>query len=186
MKRGESFEDWIARCDAREARLQSSGHVVYRAFDEFGLLLYIGCTVNLEQRMSRHRSLSKWALFADDITVVEYVGKDAARAAEKAAIDTEGSFFNCTQADVQRTQANRVAATRSLAALGIHRPDCSLDVLADERLCEIHAVEDSAYRELHDELRAALKAGAFPYLTDEDRLDNYLAARLTAQRGVAA
>lgn len=185
MRRGESLHEWLDRLDAKEARLQVTKHVVYRAFDEHGLLLYIGCTVNLEQRMGQHRSLSKWAVFATSITTEEFAGKGEARAAEKAAIDSEASYFNATQADIQRTQANRHAATRALRALGIHEPDLAYDDFDDEHLYDIYASESDAYNELKWEMRAALKAGAFPYLTDEDRLDNYLAARALAERGAA-
>lgn len=181
MKRGESLAEWMARTDARYERLAATEHYVYRAWDESGLLLYIGCSVNVQRRMSGHRSGSMWARFAETITVDgPYPTKAEGRAAEHAAIESEGSFFAATRGDTKRTQANLIAAYRALDAIGIREPKCTQEMLDDDALFDTHHAEYVAYRELVDEFRAALKAGAFPYLTDGDRLDNYLAARVEA------
>jgi hypothetical protein len=39
MRRGETLTEWADRVDARNGRLAAAPHFVYRAFDEFGLLL---------------------------------------------------------------------------------------------------------------------------------------------------
>lgn len=181
MKRGESLAEWLARVEANNERLNASEHYVYRAWDESGLLLYIGCSVNVERRMGGHRSTSTWARFAESITVDgPYPTKAEGRAAEHAAIESEGSFFAATRGDTKRTQANLLAAYRALDAIDIREPKCTRAMLDDEALYAIHEAEYNAYRELVDEFREALKTGAFPYLTDGDRLDNYLAARAQA------
>lgn len=59
-RRRETLAEWSARLDARQDRLKVAPHVVYWAFDEFGTLLYIGCTVNFESRMGSHRGTSLW------------------------------------------------------------------------------------------------------------------------------
>lgn len=147
-------------------------HVVYRAFDEYGLLLYIGCTMDLEQRLTQHRFKASWHQFMARHTVETYPNRAAARDAEQAAIETEGAFFNSTFADVGRSQSNRAAAGRELARRGIvHDPHAS-------------EAESLAYYDLREQVREELKAsGAYPCVTDQDRVARYLAAR--DERGAA-
>lgn len=145
-RRDESIGEWSARIEANAERLEASPHYVYRAFDSYGHLLYVGCTVNVKQRMSAHGSQSKWFRFAETIAVNDYPSRSEARKVEAHAIATEGSYFNATQADIQRTQANRIASQRA-------GKDC-------------------------DQMKAA-----YPFLSDADRVERYLAAREDAELG---
>lgn len=178
QRRWETVEEWVERIDARRARLVARPHYVYRAFDDAGLLLYIGCSVDVKARMTQHRSGSAWHKFMARLVVSEpYDGFDRARAAERKAIDTEGAFFNASQADIQRTQANRNEALRRLTECGIYPPQISLEELDDPVACDLHNAEADAFEELKRELCVELKSKGFPFLTVEDRVAAYLAAR---------
>lgn len=67
---------------------------VYRAFDESGRLLYVGCTVNVEGRMATHAEKSPWHLFHSRLEVEEFPTRDEAAAAEVVAIATEHPRWN--------------------------------------------------------------------------------------------
>jgi predicted GIY-YIG superfamily endonuclease len=71
---------------------RSEPHVVYRAFDRDGRLLYVGCTIDLFCRMREHRKSKPWYPLVDYWSVSEYPNFHAARSAELAAIRTEGAM----------------------------------------------------------------------------------------------
>lgn len=170
--------EWRARVAEKNARIARSPHFVYRAFDEFGILLYIGCTLNVKNRMGSHAD-KPWRPFMARLVVSDaYPNLADGRRAEAEAIASERAVFNATQDDNNRTLENSRAAFRHLAAAGIKYPSRHYN---DDQSRETHRVEVAAYRALHASLRAELKAGDFPYLTNEDRLENYLAARSAAE-----
>lgn len=79
----------------------SGPHYLYRCFDEDGRLLYIGCTSNVEKRMSVHRSnrrqkASRWLRVCMDRYEVDgpFLSLEAARGAERDAIAAERPLFN--------------------------------------------------------------------------------------------
>lgn len=156
-------------------------HYVYRAFDGYGLLLYVGCTLDPDSRLSAHRSSSAWHRFAESIGVTDG-GWDfsAARRREREAIDVEAPYFNSSVADMKRTQANIVSARRNLYTRFDPEPRFAGPPEAiDEhnpRWMDYCAASE-AWRRRHEVERALLKVGAFPYLTDADRLSRYLTAR---------
>lgn len=70
-------------------------HFVYRCYDAADRLLYIGCTVGVEARMSAHdRQGSRWFPEMARYTTEEHPGRDAALAAEREAIRIESPMFN--------------------------------------------------------------------------------------------
>src|SRR5690606_10898520 len=75
-------------------RTQEKPAVVYRAWDGEGRLLYIGCTVDLEQRLRQHRETSPWYPYAVTVSSVAYSTRAEAAEAESEAIRTEDSWFN--------------------------------------------------------------------------------------------
>lgn len=164
-------------------------HHIYRALDGYGLLLYVGCTVNPDQRLATHRSSSAWYRFAESIGVGSARGRREALDLERLAIDTEGPYFNASFADMKRTQANRVASRRSLRARGDHEDvfgGAIDDMNEDNPEWVAHCERSEAWDRRHEAERERLKAGAFWYLTDQDRLARYLAARGAASlAGVA-
>ena len=77
-------------------------HFLYRCYDADGLLLYIGCTNNVERRVAAHRRgdghslASRWLSVFMTRHEVEgpFPGRDAGREAEREAIRTEQPLFN--------------------------------------------------------------------------------------------
>jgi predicted GIY-YIG superfamily endonuclease len=70
-----------------------SGYV-YRAFDDAGRLLYVGCTVNMEGRLATHASSSPWYMFHARIEVETFPTRELAAEAEAVAIATEHPRWN--------------------------------------------------------------------------------------------
>lgn len=68
--------------------------VVYRCYDAFGELLYIGCTENLNQRIRGHENTSPWWFSVADIRLEHFTSAMDARRAERAAIRSEHPKFN--------------------------------------------------------------------------------------------
>ncbi|WP_148046210.1 GIY-YIG nuclease family protein [Nocardioides marmoriginsengisoli] len=190
-RRREPLAERNARLEAQHARLAVAPHYVYRAFDEFGVLLYIGCTVDIHSRLNAHRGSSPWRRFMARFETEPFAGLAAARAAESAAILAEVPLFNSTSADIARTQANRNEARRRLGDIGIYSPqfdvnDSNVETFAESDEWATYCAESSAYQDLVNDVRAELKAGDCPYLTPEDRLALYMEIRTGMQSAVAA
>lgn len=187
-RRGESIPEWIARTNAHLETVMAAPHYVYRAFDSYGILLYVGCTKNVDQRLSAHRNQAPWTRFCETVGVSgPYDGRDAGREAEMQAILSEGAYFNSTPDDIKRTQANRNAAKRAMFRRGWFEPRVPDDIDAREdwqAFREAHDAiepEAAAWRRGLDREIARLKARTHPYMTDEDRMQAYLAARQDAE-----
>lgn len=69
-------------------------HVVYRAFDATGHLLYIGCTLDFDRRRAEHMQRRTWARDVHRWETTEYPDQASALAAEEAAIKAEAPEHN--------------------------------------------------------------------------------------------
>ena len=67
---------------------------LYRYFDEADQLLYVGITKTPRKRDREHSKLSEWHQFATRRTLEWHDNRDAALAAERAAIRDESPIFN--------------------------------------------------------------------------------------------
>lgn len=67
---------------------------VYRCFDDSGRLIYVGSSVNVEQRMAHHRAMSWWHSQVVRVDCQEFCTIDLARAAETLAIRSESPRWN--------------------------------------------------------------------------------------------
>lgn len=67
---------------------------VYRHFSADGVLLYVGASLNVLQRQVTHSSMSSWFDEVVKITIEKHPTKDAALAAERAAIAVEAPRHN--------------------------------------------------------------------------------------------
>lgn len=68
---------------------------LYRVFDRSGRLIYVGQSINLPQRVSEHRSQSWWwKPLTKKLRVKLHPTVEAAKAAEKVAIQEERPVFN--------------------------------------------------------------------------------------------
>lgn len=66
---------------------------LYRAYDAAGQLLYVGISMSLDGRLTKHRRTEWWPLVAE-ITVQWFEGREPAKAAERAAIIAEAPLYN--------------------------------------------------------------------------------------------
>jgi predicted GIY-YIG superfamily endonuclease len=69
-----------------QKRIANEPHAVYWCYDKSGVLLYIGCTRNLELRLSEHRRTKAWWSEIVDIRSVEVATGVEACEIERQAI----------------------------------------------------------------------------------------------------
>lgn len=86
------------------AELEAREHFVYRAFDSAGRLLYVGCSLNVQQRMRDHRYWGSWYRLMVRHEVDGPYPYAEARAIEWEAIQTEDPIHN---AQTPRAVADR-------------------------------------------------------------------------------
>lgn len=73
--------------------------VLYRYYDDQGVLLYVGITANMPSRFGSHETDSTWMDFAVRSTIERFTNRDDALAAEKAAIEEHAPLFNVEHND---------------------------------------------------------------------------------------
>lgn len=149
-----------------------NNHLVYRAFDDYGLLLYIGCTGDLAKRMKAHERSSPWFRFMSTIGAGEKRDMYEAFDMEREAIESEGSYFNATLSDQSRTSRSLHAANRVLANRGDVRPDTLDDATTEE--------EYLAWFDRRDRMRIQ-QIDLYPFVDARMRMQRYLAAREDAE-----
>lgn len=151
-------------------------HLVYRAFDGFGLLLYVGCTEYPEKRWVQHRANSAWFPYAETIATWPKRGYYKALAEERQAIKDERPFFNAGPLDQSHASKSLHAANREMNARGRGYSGDHASLTHEESL---------AWYAERDRIRQALRS-QYPYTTPADRLARYLAAREAAAQERAA
>lgn len=67
---------------------------VYRYFDKYGILLYVGFTVSGPKRKLAHAGQAQWWSSVATATFAHYRSVTAALAAERHAIETENPIWN--------------------------------------------------------------------------------------------
>lgn len=67
---------------------------LYRHWDQYGFLLYVGISDDPMRRTGEHASRSDWATYADRASAVWFDSRSEAEAAERAAIARERPIFN--------------------------------------------------------------------------------------------
>lgn len=86
-------------------------HVLYRIFDDSDRLLYVGITMNVEDRFADHRGSKGWWASATTIRLQHYDSREAVEQAEVEAIRDEAPRFNVRHGTHLPARAGRV--TRS-------------------------------------------------------------------------
>lgn len=71
-------------------------HFVYRAYNEGGQLLYVGCTAHPKERWAEHKRWSRWAPFAVRFRVVGPYSYHTARQIERDALRDEFPLYGDT------------------------------------------------------------------------------------------
>lgn len=127
---------------------------VYRAFDTYGRLLYVGQTRNVEQRLREHSTLSAWWLFHKTVEVTPYATREEAMAAEAEAIQTEYPRWNMVGRALDHPdgwapnthKAEWLAEERELVrayAVAQHKPQPWRPLTPDEQQARITAAWDA-------------------------------------------
>lgn len=75
---------------------ENQPHYVYRVYDPFGDLIYIGCSIDVPSRMSQHYSQAWWGPQAAKVKAKVYPNRFTGRRAESEAIRTERPRWNST------------------------------------------------------------------------------------------
>lgn len=75
-------------------QLRQHPHYVYRAWDVSDRLLYVGCSLNVPNRMKDHKGWACWYKQMDRFTTEGPYSFDEARRREWEAISTEGALYN--------------------------------------------------------------------------------------------
>lgn len=69
---------------------------VYRFYNEFGTLLYVGMSSDIIARLGAHKAMTEWFDHVTDIKIENFTSKNAALKAENNAIINEKPLFNVT------------------------------------------------------------------------------------------
>lgn len=95
---------------------RTAEHTIYRIYDASGVLLYLGCTVNVEQRLKAHRRKPWWPQVARVTTEGPFPGVIAGQSAEDAYIDAEKPLYALNRRQVGERAA---AATHRVGPDGL-------------------------------------------------------------------
>lgn len=69
-------------------------HRLYRHYDEDGILLYVGESINAISRLYQHTREAKWADDIRTVTIEVFPSRDEAIEAETSAIQSERPLYN--------------------------------------------------------------------------------------------
>lgn len=88
---------------------------VYWLYDHEGILLYVGVTDHLLQRLTQHGLSKPWARRVSRIESIQFASRSHAEAVERNAIWFEGPLYNATfqsaeTADCRRKEMDRIGA----------------------------------------------------------------------------
>lgn len=146
-------------------------YCVYRFYDRSGILLYIGMTICLVQRLCAHQDDKDWFPEVSRIEIEYFPDKDSAAEAEKNAIRKLDPLYN-----VALKRADGVKPPRS----GVRPPDrrwnrcerpgCD-DGRATDRWGELRVCRDCRWNLQHEERMAAVRArrAAAAQIIESDR-----------------
>lgn len=108
--------------------------VVYRMYDREGVLLYIGRTGDLRQRLMAHRRQKPWFGQVWELRIEPFATWGESRRAELSAIYAEGARHNVTPRDNARNGHKTRAQTKDrLHAQGRHCQDASCRSCPEDR-----------------------------------------------------
>lgn len=83
--------------------------VLYRMSDDAGWLLYVGRTVNLENRLGAHRNMKPWWPRVQTIQLEHFATYEALVEAETAAIEAEAPLYNLDKVPKGQRETGAIA-----------------------------------------------------------------------------
>ncbi len=99
----------------------SSSHTLYRLFNEKGLLLYVGRTIDVATRLRSHQAKKDWWSDVSMITLERHDSAEVLREAERAAIRDERPHWNANFNQSKRRVCRR---GHELAGANLDRVGC--------------------------------------------------------------
>jgi hypothetical protein len=128
-------------------------HFVYRAFESFGQLLYVGCTRSVDQRRYEHSRWSEWYQFAARCHISGPYTYTVARRIESTAISTESPYFNVTLTWQRERRARRATVAKHQVEIRTAHPEWD-----DIRVLEAAVLEATARNPVSGPMREYLTA----------------------------
>lgn len=117
----ESHVEWLRRTEEQAARREAAPNFVYRVFDDYGHLLYVGCSLDVDKRMKVHRREAPWFKYATTIASFGPWPRSEAMRREREAIETESPYFNSSMANHRLVQLRDPRATNAIDRLASYR-----------------------------------------------------------------
>lgn len=111
---------------------------LYRHFDASGTLLYVGISKGAIARLQAHEGSSHWANQIARVTIARHPTRDAALAAERMAIRSEGPLHNIVH----------VVVTKPKAEKSPPKPRVDISALFDAMQREYNALSQGARDEM--------------------------------------
>lgn len=127
-------------------------HSVYQIFNEADELIYVGCTLELGQRISNHRETQPWAAEIVRVESDLYATREIALAYERALIKRYAPKYNLVHAALQAPMSSSGPLEDRLRQIGRQRE------LAQRVLAETSAEMPTLVRALYEERRLTKKA----------------------------
>jgi len=127
----------------------SETHALYRFFNHDGQLLYVGITLNLGSRLTKHRDDKPWWAEVARVMVAQFDSREEVLAAEKVAIRTEQPKYNIQYNEAVIERRQQLAPV----GLGVLRPGdivAACLVTGECPLGEITDVDERGFRLTHD------------------------------------
>jgi predicted GIY-YIG superfamily endonuclease len=97
-------------------------HVLYRAFDAKGQLLYVGITMNPGSRFAQHSEKKPWWVDVADIRVEQFASRDEVLTAEREAIKSELPLHNVAHSLTNKPNPTQRAKSYRLQIRKRRRP----------------------------------------------------------------
>ncbi|GHJ55660.1 hypothetical protein Nm8I071_49670 [Nonomuraea sp. TT08I-71] len=170
----------MPRISAAMRDLSHLPHALYRFFDRADVLLYVGITADLPQRMGGHRGEKPWWSQVTRVNVEHFATRKAALAAETIAIKDEKPLYNIqgnvlvsppAQADIDEAVRERIGVL--LRHLCISSEDYSQALARANK-----AIEDAALEEDDELVHADPIMLAAELKADEVSGANFLRAKI--------
>lgn len=92
-------------------------YFLYRHWDRYNNLLYVGISLSTVQRLSEHRRAARWYDKIYKITIEQYSSKKEALEAEKVAIKVENPAFNIQHSSINKKHAKEVTINQKACLL---------------------------------------------------------------------
>lgn len=103
-----SARPYLARSGGERISKDDAPVALYRHWDRYGTLLYVGIASSPTRRVAEHAAKSRWVPFAHHMRADWLPSRAAALEAERQAIQEERPVFNIRHADADQPERERI------------------------------------------------------------------------------